>query len=87
MKTPPEAFLIFREELEKAKLEKKKLEKEYEAKVKLLNQELSYLKEQVTSQQDMIIRTMDYVSKLETDLHEFQIKVAGDQKKSKHSSH
>tara|TARA_R100000501_G_C2611662_1_gene106141 strand:- start:44 stop:178 length:135 start_codon:yes stop_codon:yes gene_type:complete len=44
MKTPPESFLLFKEELRKAQLEKERLKKDYENKLAEVNQELARLK-------------------------------------------
>lgn len=46
MKTPPESFLLFKEELRNAQLEKERLTKRYEEKLADVNRELSRLKEQ-----------------------------------------
>ncbi len=75
MKTPPESFLIFKEELEKAKLEKERLQKEYEFKITDMNQELSRLKEQIQAQQDLIKTTLDYAIRLEENLGSFKEEV------------
>jgi len=87
MRTPPESYLIFKEELKKAEIEKAKLKEGYEAKIDTLNQELSYLKEQIMSQQDMMRTTVDYATKLETELDKLQQQIDKDSKKVKSSFH
>jgi hypothetical protein len=75
MKTPPESFLLFREELRKAQLEKERLQKDYEQKLVGLNKELSRLKEQIQAQQDMLRTTIDYATNLEGKLDQIKIDV------------
>lgn len=76
MKTPPESFLLFREELRKARLEKERLKQHYEDKLADVNRELCRLKEQIQSQQDMMRTTLEYASNLENRLSEFKEEVA-----------
>ncbi|RZS96138.1 hypothetical protein [Cecembia calidifontis] len=76
MRTPPESFLIFKEELEKARLEKERLKKEYEAKLAEMNKELARLKEQIQSQQELIKTTLDYAIRLEENLGNFKEEVS-----------
>lgn len=76
MKTPPESFLIFKEELRKAQLEKVRLKQQYEEKLDEVNRELSRLKEQIQSQQEMMRTTLEYASNLEIRLSEFKEEVA-----------
>jgi len=87
MRTPPESYLIFKEELKKAEVEKSKLKKDYESKIDALNQELSYLKEQITSQQDMMKTTINYAGKLEDELQNLQERIQADSKNAKKSFH
>ncbi len=87
MKTPPEAYLIFREELAKVKLEKEKLKAEYEAKSSKMNVELEILKEQIRAQQDMMQRTADYAIKLESELQALISQIGNDKIKLKDSLH
>lgn len=75
MKTPPESFLLFKEELRKAQLEKERLKQEYELRLAEVNKELCRLKEQINSQQDMMRATLEYASNLEQRLSEFQDEV------------
>lgn len=75
MKTPPESFLLFKEELRKAQLEKERLKKDYENKLADVNQELARLKEQIQSQQDMMRTTLEYASNLEVRLEQFKDEV------------
>lgn len=76
MKTPPESFLIFKEELRKAQLEKERLKQQYEEKLADVNRELCRLKEQIQSQQEMMRTTLEYASNLEIRLSEFKEEVA-----------
>jgi len=87
MKTPPESFLIFREELLKARLEKERLQKEYESKLGEMNSELDRLKEQISSQQEMMKTTLEYAIRLEENLHSFKTEVANAPTMKKKSFH
>ncbi|MDG1277712.1 MAG: hypothetical protein P8O16_10550 [Algoriphagus sp.] len=72
MKTPPESFLLFKEELRKAQLEKERLKKEYDQKLSGVNKELERLKEQIQAQQEMLRTTLDYASNLEVKLDQIK---------------
>jgi hypothetical protein len=87
MRTPPESYLIFKSELEKAKVEKEQLRLEYEAKLANINKELSRLKEQISAQQELMKTTINYAIKLEGDLGSFKQEVESQQKKRKSSFH
>jgi regulator of replication initiation timing len=87
MRTPPESYLIFKEELKKAEAEKIKLKEVYESKVHEMNKELSYLKEQISSQQDMMKTTLEYAAKLELELDNLRQKIKQDQQNAKKSFH
>ena len=87
MKTPPEAYLIFREELKKAELEQLRLRSEYTARVEDMNQELAYLKEQIESQQAMIETTTAYATRLKEELNELRSQINNDIQKAKQSHH
>jgi len=87
MRTPPESYLIFKEELKKAEIEKTKLKKGYESKIHEMNKELSYLKEQISSQQDMMRTTVEYATKLEGELNNLRKKIKQDQKDANKSFH
>ncbi len=76
MKTPPESFLLFKEELRKAQLEKERLKLYYEQQLTKVNQELLRLKEQIQSQQDMMRTTLEYASNLEIRLTEVKEEVS-----------
>ena len=76
MKTPPESFLLFKEELKKAQLEKERLILHYEQQLSEVNLELYRLKEQINSQQDMMRTTLKYASNLEIRLTEVKEEVA-----------
>lgn len=85
MKTPPESFLLFKEELRKAQLEKERLQNYYEQKLMEVNKELCRLKEQIQSQQDMMRTTLEYASNLEARLTEVKEEVAHATSKSRNS--
>jgi len=85
MKTPPESFLLFKEELRKAQLEKERLKKDYENKLAEVNQELARLKEQIRSQQDMMRTTLEYASNLEVRLEQFKDEVNQSETKRKNT--
>jgi hypothetical protein len=87
MRTLPEAYLIFREELKKAELEKLRLQAEYQAKIQNLNQELAYLKEQISSQQSMMKTTIDYATRLEEEMEQLQQQISHDKKNANNSHH
>ncbi len=87
MRTPPEAYLIFREELKKAELAKLRLQTEYQAKIRNMNQELAYLKEQISSQQSMMKTTIDYATRLEEEMEELQQQINHDKKNANNSHH
>lgn len=87
MRTPPESFLIFKEELEKARLEKERLEKEYESKLREMNRELSRLKEQIHSQQELIKTTLEYAIRLEENLGSFKEEVTNGKNMKNRSFH
>lgn len=72
MKTPPESFLLFKEELKKVQLEKVRLKNQYESKLVEMNQELCRLKEQIQSQQAMLRTTLEYAENLENSLGKFK---------------
>lgn len=72
MKTPPESFLLFKEELRKAQLEKDRLKLEYDQNISLVNKELARLKEQIQSQHDMLRTTLEYASDLEEKLSQIK---------------
>jgi len=87
MRTPPESYLIFKEELKKAELEKAKLKENYEAKLADMNRELNYLKEQISSQQDMMRTTVEYATKLEDELDKLRSQIDFDRKNANGSYH
>jgi septal ring factor EnvC (AmiA/AmiB activator) len=72
MKTPPESFLLFKEELRKAQLEKDRLKLEYDQNISQVNKELARLKEQIQSQHEMLRTTLDYASNLEEKLSQIK---------------
>jgi TfoX/Sxy family transcriptional regulator of competence genes len=87
MKTPPESFLIFKEELKKARLEKERLQKEYKAKLSEMNIELDRLKEQIAAQQELMKTTLEYAIRLEDNLDTFKVEVANTPTMKKKSFH
>ncbi|MFT4855633.1 MAG: membrane-anchored protein YejM (alkaline phosphatase superfamily) [Algoriphagus sp.] len=72
MKTPPESFLLFKEELRKAQLEKDRLKSEYDKNISEVNKELARLKEQIQAQHEMLRTTIDYASNLEEKLSQIK---------------
>ena len=87
MKTPPEAYLIFREELKKGEIERLRLKSEYTTKIERMNQELAYLKEQISSQQLMMQTTVEYATRLEDELDTLRQQIYHDKQKANHSHH
>lgn len=87
MGNPPQSLMIFREELLKAKLEKERLKKEYEAKISELNEDMSILKEKITSQEEMIKMALDYAIKLEGRLNDFKERLADDEERNSSGFH
>ncbi len=87
MKTPPESFLIFKEELIKARLEKERLKKDYENKLFEMNKELSRLKEQISAQQELMKTTLEYAIRLEENLDHFKDEVVRNNKQNKRAFH
>lgn len=87
MKTPPEAYLIFREELKKGEIERLRLKSEYTAKIEGMNKELAYLKEQISSQQLMMRTTVEYATRLEDELDALRQQIHFDKEKNNHSQH
>ena len=87
MGRPPEAFMIFREELRKAQLENDRLKQEYEQKVEHITKEMGILKEQLSAQENMMKSAFEYVNKLEEELEDFKKKVDGDNEKNSFGYH
>ena len=85
MKTPPESFLLFKEELRKVQLEKERLKAHYEQQLIEVNQELLRLKEQINSQQEMMRTTLEYASNLEIRLTEVKEEVSQVASKNRNS--
>lgn len=79
--------MIFKEELEKARLEKERLKREYEAKLAEMNKELARLKEQIQSQQELIKTTLDYAVRLEENLGTFKEEVSNGRNLKNRSFH
>nr|WP_277487673.1 hypothetical protein [Catalinimonas alkaloidigena] len=87
MRTPPEAYLIFKEELKKAEIEKAKLKDNYERTLSEMKDELSFLKEQISSQQDMMKTTVEYATRLENELSKLKNQISNDRLNSNKSFH
>ncbi|MCC5920360.1 MAG: hypothetical protein LAT68_09575 [Cyclobacteriaceae bacterium] len=87
MKTPPESFLILKEELAKEKKAKKRIQEKYEEKISQLNEELSFLNEQIMSQQNMMKTTIDYANRLEKELNSLKRDINGNKTKARTSFH
>jgi septal ring factor EnvC (AmiA/AmiB activator) len=79
----PESYYFYKDQLRRAKEEKEKLQKEYELKVNGLNDEISFLKEQIKAQHTMIEESVNYVMKLEQQIKSFDLELSADYKKSK----
>jgi predicted HicB family RNase H-like nuclease len=77
----PESYYFYKDQLRKAKEEKAKLKKQYEIKVNGLNDEISFLKEQIQSQHTMIEQSVEYVLKLEQQIKSFDMELSVDKKK------
>jgi uncharacterized coiled-coil protein SlyX len=64
----PEAYYFYKSHLLKVQKEKEALKKKYEGKISGLNEEISYLKEQIEAQNTMIANSIQYVKKLEKEV-------------------
>lgn len=87
MGNPPESLMIFREELQKAKLEKERLRKEYQAKVSELTEDMSILKEKIASQEEMIRMAIHHAVKLEEKLDKFKKRIEQDEERNSSGFH
>ena len=87
MKTPPEAYLIFREELKKGEIERLRLTSEYKTKIEEMHRELAYLKEQLSSQQLMMRTTVEYATRLEEELDDLRRQIDQDKQQANRSHH
>jgi polyhydroxyalkanoate synthesis regulator phasin len=76
----PESYYFYKDLLRKSREEKAKLKKEYTAKINGLHEEISFLKEQISSQHTMIEQSIDYVMKLEKQLKSFDLEISSDDK-------
>lgn len=85
MNTPPESFLLFKEELRKVQFEKERLKAHYEQQLAEVNIELLRLKEQINSQQEMMRTTLEYASNLEIRLTEVKEEVSQVASKNRNS--
>ena len=72
----PESYYFYKEQLSKAKAEKAKLKKEYESKIVGLNDEISFLKEQIEAQHTMIAQSIEYVMRLEKQIKTFDMELS-----------
>ncbi|ADR20676.1 hypothetical protein MATR_16990 [Marivirga tractuosa] len=77
----PESYYFYKDQLRRAKEEKAKLQKEYESKINGLNDEISFLKEQIQAQHTMIEQSIDYVMKLEQQIKTFDLELSTDKEK------
>lgn len=87
MPPAPEAYLIFKEELQKERIEKARLAKAYEEKIAELKKEMGYLSEQIGAQQEMIKTTISYATRLEEKLTDLNEHVEKSKKNAKGSFH
>ncbi|HET8859072.1 hypothetical protein [Marivirga sp.] len=76
----PESYYFYKDELRRVKEEKAKLKKEYESKINGLNDEISYLKEQIFAQHTMIEQSIEYVMKLEQQINTFDLEISSNNK-------
>lgn len=76
----PESYYFYKDQLRKAKEEKAKLKKEYEIKINGLNDEISFLKEQIQAQHTMIEQSIEYVMRLEQQVKSFDLEISNDKK-------
>ncbi|MEQ8712989.1 MAG: hypothetical protein RIC80_08220 [Cyclobacteriaceae bacterium] len=87
MPPAPEAFMIFKEELQKERIEKERLAKAYEEEIVRLKQEMGYLSEQIGAQQEMIKTTINYATRLEEKLTNLDKSMEKGKKNAKGSFH
>ncbi|WP_421871344.1 hypothetical protein [Marinoscillum sp.] len=87
MSRPPEAFMIFKEELKKAQLEKERLKEEYESKIKQFSSDMGLLKEKMAAQEEMMKTALEYAMKLENQLKEFKARVENDDERNSNGYH
>jgi TolA-binding protein len=78
MSRVPESFYFYKAQLQRAKEEKERLKKDYEAKIDNLNNEISFLKEQIQAQHTMIEQSVDYVMKLEQQINSFNLELSNE---------
>lgn len=64
--------MIFREELQKVKQEKQLLKKKYDKQIQEMQEELSYLREQIASQHTMIENAIEYANQLQAQLEQYK---------------
>ena len=72
MRNVPESFMIFREELQKVKQEKQQLKRKYDKQIQEMQEELSYLREQIESQHIMIENAIEYANQLQSQLDQYK---------------
>lgn len=76
----PESYYFYKDLLRKSREEKAKLKKEYTDKINGLYDEISFLKEQISSQHTMIEESINYVMKLEQQLKTFDLEISNEKK-------
>jgi hypothetical protein len=76
----PESYYFYKDQLRRAKEEKAKLKKAYESKITGLNDEISFLKEQIKAQHTMIEQSIEYVMKLEKQINTFDLEISTEKK-------
>ncbi|REE01261.1 hypothetical protein C7460_104281 [Marinoscillum furvescens DSM 4134] len=79
--------MIFREELRKAKLEQERIRKEYEQKISALTDELSLLREKLSSQEQMMKSAFEYAADLEERMKNFQNEIEDNHERNKYGYH
>lgn len=83
----PESFMIYQEELRKARVEKERLQKEYEDRIKNLGSEMAILKEKLASQEEMVRSAFGYAIELEKKLEAFKSKMEEDHERNRFGFH
>lgn len=87
MSHPPQALMIFREELRKAKLEQDRIRKAYEEKMSVLQDELTLLREKLAAQEQMMKSAFEYASDLEERMKRFQNEIDDNHERNKYGYH
>lgn len=84
---PPQSVMIFWEELRKANLEKERIRKEYEARIRELNNGMNQLKKEISSQEEMMNVVVQLAANLEKELNDFKALVSLDRERNSSGYH